>query len=87
MTRAIADTSIFITQEVRRELRELSDEITVSVITIASCFARIAAHELDACRKLRRHAWIAATALHHGATVVTQDTHFTTFPATTVIRA
>jgi tRNA(fMet)-specific endonuclease VapC len=29
---------------------------------VASCFARIATHELDAGRKLRRHnAWIAAT--------------------------
>ncbi len=127
MTRGIADTSVFIAQEVGRELGELPDEIAVSVITtaelelgvlraqdtdtraqrlatlshvratyplldidaqIASCFARIAAHELDAGRKLRRHdAWIAATALHHGAAVVTQDNDFTTFPAITVIRA
>jgi predicted nucleic acid-binding protein len=38
----------------------------------ASCFARIADAELRAGRKLRRHdIWIAATALRHGAAVVT----------------
>jgi hypothetical protein len=127
VTRAIADTSIFIAQETGRELGELPDEIAVSVITaaelelgvlraqdtdtrarrlatlsrvrsaypllpidpqIASCFARIAAHELDAHRKLRRHdAWIAATALRHDAAVLTQDTDFATFLHVTVLHA
>jgi predicted nucleic acid-binding protein len=53
----------------------------------ASCFARIAAHELDAGRKLRRHdAWIAATALRHGAAVVTQDGDFSVFSSVEVLR-
>jgi predicted nucleic acid-binding protein len=53
----------------------------------ASCFARIAAHELDAGRKLRRHdAWIAATALRHDVAVVTQDDDFSAFSSVEVIR-
>ncbi|HWX44395.1 MAG TPA: type II toxin-antitoxin system VapC family toxin [Solirubrobacteraceae bacterium] len=53
----------------------------------ASCFARIAAQELEAGRKLRRHdAWIAASALRHGVAVVTQDDDFSVFAAVTVIR-
>lgn len=44
---------------------------------VASRFAQIAARELERGRKLRRHdAWIAATALHHGAAVITQDRDF-----------
>ncbi len=35
MTRAIADTSVFIAQETGRELGELPDEIAVSVVTAA----------------------------------------------------
>jgi predicted nucleic acid-binding protein len=55
---------------------------------VASCFARIAAHELEAGRKLRRHdAWIAATALRHGVAVITQDSDFGAFSSVTVIRA
>lgn len=54
---------------------------------IASRFAQIAAQELEAGRKLRRHdAWIAATALHHGAVVVTQDRDFSKFSAVTVLQ-
>ena len=127
MTRGIADTSVFIAQEVGRELGELPEEIAVSVITaaelelgvlraqdtntrarrlatlsrvratypllpvdaeVASCFARIAAHELEAGRKPRRHdAWIAATALRHGVAVVTRDSDFGAFSSVTVIRA
>ena len=53
----------------------------------ASCFARIADSELRAGRKLRRHdAWIAATALRHGAAVVTQDSDFGAFEDVEVIR-
>jgi predicted nucleic acid-binding protein len=53
----------------------------------ASFFARIAAHELDAGRKLRRHdAWIAATALRHGVAVVTQDDDFSAFASVEVMR-
>jgi predicted nucleic acid-binding protein len=53
----------------------------------ASCFARIAAHELDAGRKLRRHdAWIAATSLRHGVAVVTQDDDFSAFSSVEVLR-
>ena len=127
MKRGIADTSVFVAQEVGRELGELPEEIAVSVITAAelelgvlrardtdtrarrlatlsrvratypllpidsetaSCFARIAAHELEAGRKLRRHdTWIAATALRHDVAVVTQDGDFTAFSSVTVIHA
>lgn len=127
MKRGIADTSVFVAQEVGRELGELPEEIAVSVITAAelelgvlraqdtdtrarrlatlsrvratypllpidsetaSCFARIAAHELEAGRKLRRHdTWIAATALRHDVAVVTQDSDFTAFFFVTVIHA
>jgi predicted nucleic acid-binding protein len=54
---------------------------------VASCFARIAAHELEAARKLRRHdAWIAATALRYGVAVVTQDEDFSAFSTIAVLR-
>ncbi len=126
MSRAIADTSVFVAQETGRSLGELPEQIAVSVVTaaelelgvlragdtdiratrlatlarvraayallpidaeVASCFARIAAHELEAGRKLRRHdAWIAATALRHGVTVVTQDDDFSAFSSVTVLR-
>jgi predicted nucleic acid-binding protein len=126
VTRAIADTSVFIAQEAGRSLGELPDELAVSVITaaelelgvlrandtetrarrlatlgqvratypllpidpeVASCFARIAAAELEAGRRIRRHdAWIAATALRHGVAVATRDVDFSTFAAVTVIR-
>jgi predicted nucleic acid-binding protein len=53
----------------------------------ASCFARIAAAELEAGRRIRRHdAWIAATALRHGAAVATQDADFSAFEVVTVLR-
>jgi predicted nucleic acid-binding protein len=53
----------------------------------ASYFARLADEELGAGRKLRRHdTWIAATALRHGAAVVTQDKDFTQFASVEVIR-
>jgi predicted nucleic acid-binding protein len=126
VTRGIADTSVFVAQESKRDLGELPDDIAVSVITaaelelgvlrakevdtrarrlatlsrvraaypllpvdaeVASCFARIATHELDAGRKLRRHdAWIAATAMRFGAAVVTQDADFSVFSSVIVIR-
>ena len=126
MSRAIADTSVFIAREAGRPLGDLPDEIAVSVVTAAelelgvlragdqttrgmrlatlsrvraeypllaiedataSCFARIADEQLAAGHKLRRHdAWIAATALQHGAAVVTQDGDFTDFAAVDVIR-
>jgi predicted nucleic acid-binding protein len=126
VSRAIADTSVFIAREAGRPLGELPDEIAVSVVTaaelelgvlrasdptaravrlrtlsrvrgeypllpideaIASCFARIADHELRAGRRLRRHdTWIAATAMRHQAAVVTQDADFTAFTSVEVIR-
>jgi predicted nucleic acid-binding protein len=126
MTRAIADTSVFIAREAGRPLGDLPDEIAVSVITAAelelgvlrapdpssramrlatlsrlraaypllpidgataSCFARLADEQLRAGRKPRRHdTWIAATALHHEAAVVTQDADFSTFSLVDVIR-
>lgn len=53
----------------------------------SSCFARIAAQELDAGRKLRRHdAWIAATALRYKVSVVTQDADFSVFSSVSVVR-
>lgn len=126
MSRAIADTSIFIAQETGRELGELPEQIAVSVITaaelelgvlraadpgaratrlstlsrvqatypllpvdpeVASCFARIASAELSRGRRLRRHdTWIAATAMRHGAAVLTQDSDFSSFDEVSVLR-
>ncbi len=126
MSRAIADTSVFIAQETGRELGEIPAEIAVSVITgaelelgvlrateanvratrlatlarvqatysllpidpeVASCFARIASAELARGRRLRRHdTWIAATAMRHGAAILTQDADFSAFEDVTVIR-
>jgi predicted nucleic acid-binding protein len=126
VTRAIADTSVFIAQEAGRELGEMPDELAVSVVTAAelelgvlrakdtdtrarrlatlaqvratypllpvdaetaSCFVRIAAAELEAGRRIRRHdAWIAATALRHGVAVATQDADFTAFAMVGVMR-
>lgn len=126
MTRAIADTSVFIAQEAGRQLGDLPDGIAVSVVTAAelelgvlrapdtdtrarrlatlaqiratypllpvdaetaSCFARIAAAELEAGRRIRRHdAWIAATALRHRVAVATQDADFSAFESVAVIR-
>jgi predicted nucleic acid-binding protein len=125
MSRAIADTSVFIAREAGRPLRTLPDEIAVSVITAgelelailrasdpairatrlrtlarvraeywllpvddqtASCFARLADEQLRAGRKPRRHdTWIAATALRHGAAVVTQDADFSAYASVDVI--
>jgi hypothetical protein len=125
LSRAIADTSIFVAQETGRPLGELPEQIAVSVITAAelelgvlragngdirarrlstlsrvqatydllpidsltaSCFARIAAAERDRGRRLRRHdTWIAATAMRHGATVLTQDADFSSFEEVDVV--
>lgn len=127
MSRAVADTSVFIAQEAGRELGEVPEQIAVSVVTagelelgvlraanpqaratrlstlsrvqatypllpvdpeVASCFARIASSELSKGRRLRRHdAWIAATAMRHGAIVLTQDADFSSFEGVEVIRA
>jgi predicted nucleic acid-binding protein len=126
LSRAIADTSIFIAQETGRELGELPEQIAVSVITAAelelgvlratdpnaratrlstlsrvqatysllpvdaetaSCFARIASAERSRGRRVRRHdTWIAATALRHGAAIVTQDADFSSFDEVLVLR-
>ena len=126
MSRAVADTSVFIAQETGRELDDLPEQIAVSVITaaelelgvlraagpearairlstlsrvqatysllpvdpeVASCFARIASSELSQGRRLRRHdTWIAATAMRHGAAVLTQDADFSSFEEVDVIR-
>jgi len=54
---------------------------------VASWFARIAAAERSRGRRLRRHdTWIAATAMHHGAAVLTQDADFASFHEVEVIR-
>lgn len=126
MSRAVADTSVFIAQESGRELGEIPEEIAVSVITaaelelgilratepetratrlatlarvqatypllpvdpeVASCFARIAASEISRGRRLRRHdTWIAATAMRHGAAILTQDADFSAFKSVEVVR-
>jgi len=126
MSRAVADTSVFIASETGRALGELPEEIAVSVVTAAelelgvlrasdptsrsirlrtlsrvraeypllpiddqtaSCFARLADEQLRAGRRPRRHdTWIAATALRHGAAVVTQDADFSVFSGVDVIR-
>jgi predicted nucleic acid-binding protein len=126
LSRAIADTSVFIAQETGRGLGDLPEEIAVSVITaaelelgvlrasdpdtrarrlstlsrvqstyallrvdpeVASCFARIAAAERNRGRCLRRHdTWIAATAMRHGASVLTQDADFSSFEEVDIVR-
>jgi tRNA(fMet)-specific endonuclease VapC len=126
LSRAVADTSVFIAQETGRELGELPSEIAVSVITaaelelgvlratdpdaratrlatlsrvqatysllpvdpeVASYFARLAAAERGRGRRLRRHdTWIAATAMRHGASVLTQDADFSSFESVDVLR-
>ncbi|HEY1834179.1 MAG TPA: type II toxin-antitoxin system VapC family toxin [Solirubrobacteraceae bacterium] len=126
MSRAIADTSVFIAQESGRELGDLPEQIAVSVVTaaelelgvlraadetvramrlstlsriqaaypllpidpeVASCFARLASKEMSKGRRLRRHdTWIAATAMRHGAAVVTQDADFSAFDDVAVLR-
>jgi predicted nucleic acid-binding protein len=126
LSRAVADTSVFIAQESGRKLGKLPEQIAVSVITaaelelgvlrasdssaratrlstlarvqatyrllqidpeVASCFARIASAELSKGRRLRRHdTWIAATAMRHGAVVITQDADFSSFSDVTVIQ-
>jgi predicted nucleic acid-binding protein len=126
VSKAVADTSVFIAQEVGRQLGPLPEKIAVSVITVAelelgvlraadpavralrlstlsrvqesyvllpvgpevaSCFARIAATERSRGRRLRRHdTWIAATAMHHGAAVLTQDADFSYFDEVEVLR-
>jgi predicted nucleic acid-binding protein len=126
MSRAIADTSIFIARETGRPLGPLPEQIAVSVVTaaelelgvlrasdpetrarrlrtlgrvrseypllaideqVASCFARLADEQLRSGRKPRRHdTWIAATALRHGVTVVTQDADFDAFASVEVVR-
>jgi predicted nucleic acid-binding protein len=126
LSRAIADTSVFVAQESGRELGDLPEQIAVSVVTaaelelgvlrasnptsrairlstlsrvqatyallpvdpeVASCFARIASSELSKGRRLRRHdAWIAATAMRHGAAVITQDEDFSSFEDVAVLR-
>jgi predicted nucleic acid-binding protein len=54
---------------------------------VASCFARIAASERDRGRRPRRHdTWVAATAMRHGASVVTQDADFSAFEEIDVLR-
>jgi predicted nucleic acid-binding protein len=54
---------------------------------VASWFARIAAAERSRGRRLRRHdTWIAATAMKHGAAVLTQDADFTSFGDVEVIQ-
>jgi hypothetical protein len=54
---------------------------------IASCYARIAAAQRSRGRRLRRHdTWIAATAMRHGAAVLTQDADFSAFEEVDVIR-
>jgi predicted nucleic acid-binding protein len=126
LSRAVADTSIFIAQESGRQLGEIPEQIAVSAITaaelelgvlrasnptarairlstlsrvqatyellpvdaeVASCFARLAASELSRGRRLRRHdTWIAATAMRHGAAVLTQDADFSSFEDVAVLR-
>jgi predicted nucleic acid-binding protein len=54
---------------------------------VASCFARIAATQRSRGRRLRRHdTWIAATAVKHGAAVLTQDSDFSSFDGVDVVR-
>jgi predicted nucleic acid-binding protein len=126
LSRAVADTSVFIAQEIGRDLDQLPSKIAVSVVTaaelelgvlratdaearalrlstlsrvqstypllpvdpeVASFFARLAAAERGRGRRLRRHdTWIAATAMRHGAAVLTQDADFSSFESVDVLR-
>lgn len=53
---------------------------------VASCFARLASAEIGKGRRLRRHdTWIAATAMRHGAAVLTRDADFSSFEEVDVI--
>jgi predicted nucleic acid-binding protein len=55
---------------------------------VSSAYARLAAHELSSGRKPRiNDAWIAATALVHGAEVWTQDADFGSFRGVEIVRA
>jgi len=125
VSRALADTSVFIEREAGRPLGELPEEVAVSVVhhrgaragsparpqhngagppagdagprarvlsavqidgAIASSFARLAAEQLGAGGKVRGHdTWIAATALHLGVPVLSQDDDFTRFDSVEVI--
>lgn len=68
------------------EVRSAYPLLDVDALT-ASCFARIAEAELACGRKLRRHdVWIAATAMRHGAAILTQDDDFTSFEQVEVLR-
>ena len=54
---------------------------------VASCFARLANEVLAAGRRVRENdTWIAATALCHGAAVVTREEGFGAFESVTVLR-
>lgn len=87
MTKAVADTSIFIAQASGRELGDLPDQMLPVEPEIATCFARLAATELNRGRRLRRHnTWIAATALRHRAAVLAQDPDFSSFEEVEVLR-
>lgn len=116
MRQAILDTSIFIAREQERPLRNLPDEVAVSVVTLSELRHGVLAatgHEqmarrlstLEAARKIAKplvvdeavgdefarlrvalkaigkamkvmDAWIASTAMAHGAAVCTQDADF-----------
>ncbi len=55
---------------------------------VAEQFAELAALAVDAGRKVKvQDAWIAATAIVHGAAVATQDHDFDDFDGLTVVRA
>lgn len=127
MTRAFADTSVFVTLEQDRPRRRtLPDEILVSVVTIGELqlgvlmaadgairatrlktlsyvestfepvpidaaaareWARLVAH----CRRRRQRVpvndlWIAATAIVHGASVLTQDADYDGIPGVRVVK-
>jgi predicted nucleic acid-binding protein len=71
LNKAVADTSIFIAQETGRELGDLPEKIA----------------ERSRGRRLRRHdTWIAATAMRHGASILTQDSDFSSFAEVKVLR-
>jgi predicted nucleic acid-binding protein len=54
---------------------------------VASCFARLASAELAHGRRLRLHdTWIAATAMRHGAAILTQDADFSSFEEVAVVQ-
>jgi predicted nucleic acid-binding protein len=92
VSRAIADTSVFIAREAERPLGATLGRVRATYPllpiddAVASGYARLADRQPRTGRKPCRHdTWIAATALRHHSAVLTQDRDFSAFDAVEVI--